>query len=257
MSSAKSGVNNGFTLTAGFDGEVKTPTAATDAKLQVGGADADGGYSVTSDSNTFSNLISGTSITVTKENETGVTVDVNADTGAISAKMKALVDAANSALGQITSQTRYDPTNKTGSPLTGDFAVRQIAQKVLSAVGGGITDFGSASGIGISLTRDGTLKFDAATFETAYKADPDKIKAAATTFSTGLSTLSDTAQTDVTNMVNGRNSLIKNMNDQIDNWDIRLATRKASLSKQFAGLETSLSSMKNQSSWLSSQIAAL
>ncbi len=221
---------------------------ATDAKLQVGGADLDGGYSVTSDSNTFSNLITGTSITVTKENETGVTVDVNSDTSAISAKMKALVDAANSALGQITNQTKYDPANKTGAPLTGDFAVRQIAQKVLSAVGGGITDFGSAAGIGISLTRDGTLKFDATAFENAYKADPEKIKTAATSFSTGLSKLSDTAQTDVTNMVNGRNSLIKSMNDQIDNWDIRLATRKAALSKQFAGLETSLSSMKNQSS---------
>ncbi len=93
MSSTKAGVANGFTIDAGFDTEIKTPTAASDAKLQVGGADADGGYSVTSTSNTFSNLIPGTSITVTKAGETGVTVDVASDTSAITAKVKSLVDA--------------------------------------------------------------------------------------------------------------------------------------------------------------------
>ncbi len=47
------------------------------------------------------------------------------------------------------------------------------------------------------------------------------------------------------------------MNDQISNWDIRLATRKQALTRQFSSMETSLSSMKNQSNWLAGQLANL
>ncbi len=58
-------------------------------------------------------------------------------------------------------------------------------------------------------------------------------------------------------MINGRKSLIDNMNDQISGWDVRLAARKLALTRQFSAMETSLSSLNNQSSWLSGQLASL
>ncbi|MDP9798037.1 flagellar hook-associated protein 2 [Catenuloplanes nepalensis] len=257
MSAAKAGVANGFTIDGGFDTEIKTPTAAGDAKLQVGGTDLDGGYAVTSASNTFSNLIVGTSITVTKEGETGVTVDVSSDTSAITGRVKAMVDAMNGALSEISKQTSYNSANKASAALTGDYAVRQVSQKLLSTVSGGLQDFGSLSKLGISLTRDGTISFDEAKFKNAYEADPDAIKTATTAYSTVVKDLADKSQTGVTDVINGRKSLIDNMNDQISNWDIRLATRKTALNRQFANLETSLSSMKNQSNWLAGQLSGL
>lgn len=257
MSSTKSGLANGFTIDGGFDTDLKTPTAASDAKLQVGGADADGGFSVTSSSNTFGNLITGTSITVTKEGETGVTVDVASDTSAITAKVKSLVDAMNGAFSEIGKQTSYNSSNKASAALTGDFAVRQISQRLLGTVSGGLDNFGSLSKLGISLTRDGTVSFDEAKFKNTYEADPDAIKTATTAYATGVKDLADRSQTSITDVINGRKSLIDDMNDQISNWDIRLATRKTALTRQFANLETSLSSMKNQSNWLAGQLAGL
>jgi flagellar hook-associated protein 2 len=257
MSSSKAGLENGFTINAGFDGDVKTPTAASDARLQVGGPDADGGYSVSSSNNTFSGLITGTSITVTKEGETGVTVDVSSDTSAVTAKMKALVDTMNSALSEIGKQTAFNPGSKSSAALSGDFSVRQISQRLLSTVSNGLDNFGSLSKLGISLTRDGTLSFDETKFASTYTADPDAVKNAATAFGTKVKGLSDASQTQITDVINGRKSLIDTMNDQISNWDIRLATRKDSLTRQFSSMETSLSSMKNQSNWLAGQLANL
>ncbi|MDR7280495.1 flagellar filament capping protein FliD [Catenuloplanes atrovinosus] len=259
LSSTKAGVANGFTIDGGFDTEVKTPTAATDAKLQVGGADADGGYAVTSTSNTFGNLITGTSITVTKEGETGVRVDVASDTSAITAKVKSMVDAMNGAFSEINKQTAYNTSasKSSAAALTGDFSVRQISQKLLGTVSGGLDGFGSLSKLGISLTRDGTVSFDETKFKATYEADPDAIKTATTSYATKVKELSDASQNGVTDVINGRKSLIDNMNDQISGWDVRLAARKLALTRQFSAMETSLSSLNNQSSWLSGQLASL
>jgi flagellar hook-associated protein 2 len=47
------------------------------------------------------------------------------------------------------------------------------------------------------------------------------------------------------------------MRDRIDAWDRSLTLRRATLDRQFSALETALSQMQSQSSWLSSQISTL
>jgi flagellar hook-associated protein 2 len=268
LSGTKTGAANAFTLSGltvdpvAGTGTVLTPTAAADAKLQVGGDPASGGYTVSSATNSFDKLITGTSITVSKV-ESGVTVEATANAGAIADKMKALVDAANGALSEIKARTATSTstsggvTKVTGAPLSGDFMVRQISDKILSTVSGGLTGYGSLSQFGVSLTRDGTLSFDADKFKATYAKDPAALKTQASAFAEKLEKVADDQQTNVTNAVTSRTQLIKNLNDQISNWDNRLALRRESLQKQFSGLETSLGKMKSQSSWLSSQIASL
>lgn len=58
-------------------------------------------------------------------------------------------------------------------------------------------------------------------------------------------------------VIKRKNSFIDDLNDQIQTWDTRLASREAALKKQFTGLETALGKMKQQSSWLAGQIASL
>ncbi len=166
----------------------------------------------------------------------------------------------NGAFSEISKQTAYSSTSATKSSaaaLAGDFSVRQISQRLLGTVSGGLEDFGSLSKLGISLTRDGTVSFDETKFKAAYEANPDAIKTATTSYATKVKELSDKSQTGVTDVINGRKSLIENMNDQISSWDIRLAARKTALTRQFSAMETSLSSLNNQSSWLSGQLASL
>jgi len=252
LTAAKPGTENGFTV-SGVDFELKTAAAAQDAIIQVGGADEDGGYSVTSSSNTFTNLMPGVTLTATKV-ESGVTIDVAADSGGIADKIKAMVDAANAVLSEVTKQTKYDAASSKGSALTGDFMVRQISQTVLSAVSQGQAGIGSLSKLGVQLDRDGTLSFKKADFEAAYVADPDKIQTAGIAMAGTFEALAKKQTDNVTSAITGRKSLIDSMNDQIDDWDLRLEARREALTKQYAALETALSNLKSQSSYLSSQL---
>ena len=248
----KTGTAGGFTV-SGLDFELKDAVAAQDALIQVGGADADGGYSVTSSTNTFTGLMNGVTLTVAKV-ESGVTVDAAADTGGIADKIKAMVDAANAVLTEVGKQTAYDAATGKGSTLTGDFMVRQISQTVLSAVSQGLDDFGSMSRLGVQLDRSGKLTFKKDDFEAAYQADPAKIQTAGIAMADTFEALAKKQTDNVTAAVTGRKSIIDSMNDQIDNWDLRLSARRDALTKQYASLETALSNLRSQSSYLASQL---
>lgn len=255
MTSTKTGADNAFVV-AGLDFSPLTAVYATNAAIQVGGADEDGGYTVTSATNTFTGLMAGVTLTVNKV-ESGVTVNVSSDVSGIAAKFQAMVDAANATLAEVGKQTAYDPDTKKGSALTGDFMVRQITSSVLSTVSQGLADFGSLSKLGIQLDKSGQLTFDADTFTAAYNADPDAIKVAGTAVAASFEALSVKQQENVTSAITGRKTLIDSMNDQIDNWSTRLSARQEALQKQYATLETTLSKLQSQSTWLSGQISSL
>ncbi|MEV4707738.1 flagellar filament capping protein FliD [Actinoplanes sp. NPDC049316] len=291
LNGAKTGADNAFAVTglesaaADANGLVQLTTAA-DAVVEVGGGDATpGGYTLTSGTNTFTGLMAGVSITVGKL-EDDVTVTSTSDVSGIAAKFQALVDAANSMLGEISKQTAYDPDTKKGSPLTGDFSVRQMSQQVLSAISQGLSyrkpgapaapdpatatqadidadklanvvNFGSLSKLGVALDSSGQLTFDAAKFTAAYNADPTAIKEAGTAFADKFEALATTQTANVTSSITGRKNVIDSLNLQIDDWDTRLLARREALQKQYSGLETALSKLQSQSTWLSGQIASL
>jgi flagellar hook-associated protein 2 len=259
----KSGADNSFTIdgleNAGSPGNAWVTTIpASDAKLVIHGAgDPEvGGYELTSSTNTFTALMPGITLTATKM-EDGVTVSAASDVSGIAAKFQALVDAANASLTEVAAQTAYDPSTKTGSPLTGDFLVRQMGQSILSAVSQGQTGIGSLSKVGVQLDKTGKLTFDAEKFAAAYNADPDLIKTAGIALGDTFETLATKQVANVTSSITGRNDLIGSMNAQIDNWDVRLAAKQLSLSKTYSDLESALGKLKNQSTWLSGQISSL
>ncbi|AEV88778.1 flagellar hook protein [Actinoplanes sp. SE50] len=270
----KSGAANGFRITGltGSDGNPPADTSARDATLTLNpGTSTE--YKVSSSTNTFSTLMPGVSITASKV-EQNVTVGATTDVNAIAGKFQAMVDAANAALGEIKDQTKYDASTKSSSPLTGDFTVRQMTQQTLSLVSNGLTydkttknpdgttstaavGFGSLSQFGIGLDSTGQLTFDAAAFTKAYNEDPAKVQEAGTAFAKQVKDLATTQTNTVTKVVQGRNNEIDALNDQIENWDVRLATRKEALQKQYAGLEAALGKLKDQGTWLSGQLAGL
>lgn len=67
----------------------------------------------------------------------------------------------------------------------------------------------------------------------------------------------DRADGDLTRAIEGRTRTIRDLNDRIASWDVRLDLRRAALTRQFSGLEVSLGRLRDQSSWLSGQIAGL
>ncbi len=274
MTSAKTGAANGFQIGgldgSGLSGDSPATTSAKDAQLKVNGGGGNT-YTVSSSSNTFSNLMAGVTLTVSKQ-EDAVTVDVANDTSSIADQFQAMVDAANAALQEIGKQTAYDPSTKTGQPLTGDFSVREMSQKILSSISMGLsyddpastTDnplpkikFGSLSQIGIQLDSTGQLTFDRAKFNDAYASNPTSIQQAGIAFGDQVESMGDSMATSLTSIITGRNNEISGLNDQISDWDVRLAAKREALQKQYADLEVSLGKLKDQSSWLSGQLAGL
>src|SRR5262249_24429131 len=57
--------------------------------------------------------------------------------------------------------------------------------------------------------------------------------------------------------ISGEGSLIASLNQQKADWDVRLATRQASLQQKYTAMETALSQLQSQGSWLSGQISKL
>lgn len=270
LNGSKTGAANAFTITGMDDVAMRTVTAASDAQIQVGGADEDGGYSLTSSTNTFTGLMSGVTMTVSKV-ETGVTLDSKPDVDGIAAKFQAMVDAANATLSEVSKQTAYDSSNNAGSPLTGDFMVRQMSQSILSKISQGLTysdtstldadgnpttvKYGSMAQFGIQLDRTGQLTFDKDKFIAAYNADPTAIRKAGTALGDQFESLAGAQSDTVSAQITSRNNQIDSMNSEIDNWDIRLQARQDALTKQYADLETALGNLKNQSTWLSGQLS--
>jgi flagellar hook-associated protein 2 len=190
--------------------------------------------------------------------------------------VSALVDAVNSALTQTKSYTSNAPGST--AALKGDYAVTSLAGRLLDAVSGAVGSDGSPARLGIQLTRDGKVTFDKTKFLAALREDPTVAQrmvagAAASTGPDGVTVpevtglaarllgvakgASDATTGTLVSLANGQDAQVKDMQSRIDTWDLRLAKRKETLTRQFTAMETALSGLRNQSTWLAGQINSL
>ncbi|MEB0201433.1 hypothetical protein E3O55_15120 [Cryobacterium sp. MDB1-18-2] len=241
-------------------------TAAQDASLTLwAGTTAE--QKITSSTNTFADLLPGVAITVSAVSTSAATIKVARDDAAISSLASGLVSSLNGIFALISTQTVVtNSTNASGAAVmspgvfTGDGGVRDVSQKLLTAASAPINGH-SPSEYGISITKTGTMEFDAAKFATALAADPTTVKAAvqeiATRVAAAATAVSDKYTGALTSEITGQQSSVKNMSTRIDAWDISLATRRSTLQATYTALEVSLAALKAQSSWLTAQVAAI
>ncbi|UDY37173.1 flagellar filament capping protein FliD [Dermatobacter hominis] len=176
VTATTTGDGSTFTL-AGLTGGTTVTSTGQDAKLVVGSGP--GAYDVTSPSNTFSDVLSGVSITAVAVSASPVTVDVAEDVDGMAKQVQSFVDSLNAVLGEIKTRTAYDAATKTAASLNGDPTVRRVAQELIRAVTDqvGASSLGSAGLAGLQITRNGTFTFDSAKFGAAYRDDPDAVQA--------------------------------------------------------------------------------
>ena len=253
-------------------------TPAADAKVTVGGANGTGGFNVTSATNTFDDVLAGTSFTVSQQGATA-TVTVGSDTAAITAAVQGLVTAANAVLSKVSKYT----DNSTGSTaaLRGDWSLNNLASQVLKQVSTAVSGK-SAAIAGLQLNRYGALTFDATKFASTLSSDPASVQqlfggSTAVGADNIANSVDDTLSVDgigarlqllagqssdsvsgmLTNLAKGQDTRVTALQKQIADWDLRLAQRKETLTAQFAAMETALGTLQSQSSWLSSQLNSL
>ena len=271
LSATGTGAASDFTLTSSDGSAILTtataPTTVTtgrDAQILVG-SDL-----ISSSGNTFTGLLQGVDVTLSHGTaaETVVDISVTRDAGAAQTALQGLVDAANDLLTQLDKLTAYDNITKKAGALSGDSVLRDLRTRVLDSVTRA-ADGSSMAALGVQTDRYGKVTFDTAKFANAYAADPSvvatKVGAAGTGavpgFAARLETTAKLASDGTTGVltqsIKGRQSSVATMQDGIVDWDVRLATRRGALTRRFASLEVSLSTMQNQASWLAGQIAQL
>jgi len=275
FTAASSGAAGGFAVAdadTSTDPATDTPAgltqvrAAQDAKVTLWAGTA-ASQSVSSTTNSFAELLPGISVTVATASADPVNITVTRNDDAISTKAGDLVSALNGVFALIATKSAVvNSTNAAGGsvlssgPFTGDSTVRDVNRSIFTAASAPI-DGHSPSEYGISLTKTGTLEFDATKFAAALKADPVRTEAAvqeiASRVAVAATSASDKYDGQVTSRITGQQSLVKNLGDQINDWDRRLASRRSTLERTYSGLEVQLSGMKAQSAWLTSQLAAL
>lgn len=262
VESAVTGVDQDFQLTA-EDGTAllggATVRAGSDAKISLGT-----GITVTSSSNTFTGVVDGVDITLADSAVSGTTatVSVTRDGASLATQVSALVDAMNAALDEISTQTAYNSETGTAGKLLGDAAVRSLRDTLLNSIYP--TDGTSLASLGIQTTRDGKLVFDATKFKEAYAADPTGTASRFTTDGDGFAARlekaaksASSATGTLSQAITGRKAEVTRLNDSIEAWDLRLELRRTTLERQYTALETAMSTMSSQSSWLAAQIEAL
>lgn len=241
-------------------------TQAKDASVTLWAGTA-AAQTITSATNTFTDLTPGLNVTVSLVTADPVTVTVAQDTTKAQAVASGLVDAinaitsyygTNTAVTSTTSPTT-GTTTTTAGVLSGDGTTRDAVQRLTSRMSAPVGGK-SPSSIGITVTKDGDFTFDADVFQKALAADPEGTQAMLSGVAANVGAVataaSDKYTGSITTSITGQQAVAKDLNTQIDNWTDRLTARRAALQTLYSSLETSLSKLQSQSSWLSSQLAS-
>lgn len=237
--------------------------AGTDAQITV-----DGGMTVTSSSNTLSNVISGLTLDLKQTGTT--TVDITSDTSVVKKSVDDFVSAFNTAITNLTTATKYDAGSKTAGPLQGDATAVGLLNTLKNMVmtnGPTGTSFNRLSDVGLKMQRDGTLKVNSSKL-TAALAKPDELK---TFFSASSDTVTETGMArrfyDYTFNVNstdgvltGRNkalqAAISRNNTDIEKMEARISRTEERLYKTYSALDTKMSTLNSMSNYVAQQTNA-
>jgi flagellar hook-associated protein 2 len=251
-------VNESGTVSLGL-GVVES---AQDARLTVDGLE------VTRPTNQITDAVPGVTFALTKTTTTTATLRVGADSGSLKSKVTALVSAYNDVVNAGHSASGYGTTKAMNKVLAADSAIRRSLDRISATLSGlvpGATGaYRSLATVGISLSRDGILAFDAAKLDAALEKDPDAVRRLFVTDpasgATGImKSLSDVVTALVTTDGGPVKSRIEALNAQSSRLSTERATKaarvdayEAALKKQFAELDLAMRKAQSLAAQMSS-----
>lgn len=247
--------------------------AGSDLQATINGA------SVTSASNTLTDVIEGITLNVTNTTSATATVVVKRDLTAMNKAISEFVTAYGDLSTYLDQQTSYDAVNKKGQPLQGDrvaISLRSQLREAVIAATSATTAFSGQAGqasrladIGITLQRDGKLAID----QTKLDKSLEKLSDVASLFSrvdasnsanqgvgTRLKTLvTALTGTDgaVTSRKAGLNGAIERNKDDQERMTDRLTLVEARLRRQYQGLDAKMGKLTGLGQYVSAQMTKL
>jgi len=234
-----------------------TKKAAQNATLTIDS------YSVSSQSNTITDMLPGTTLELVGTGSS--TVKVEADYDKIQDNVQTLVNLYNGAMNRLNSELAPKVGSK--GTLQGDSTLRALKAKLSSVIGEPIsaltsTDYNSMPTAGIKSDRNGILSIDSTAFQKAIKTDMTGVAQLFVSDGnvTGKYEEFETLVTNYTLLGEGslwvKQDSIDKMNRSIDDQIVRLESRakayETRLNKQFLRMEETMVKLKSQSSYLMS-----
>ena len=229
------------------------------------------GLAVSSTSNTLSSIVDGLTLNLSALTTGPVTVNVVADTAALKKTVTDFAAAYTAVNTLIATDTKYNPTTKTGGILQGDSSASGLQRTLRTLIGGASSassTFGHLSDLGLQLQGDGSLtvnstKLDSAlgnlaeakkAFANSNPADPTQDGFAKRFRVTTDSMLGiDGVLTTRTDGLGQQ--LQRNETDQ-GNLQTRLDATEARLRAQYTALDATMARLTSQSAYVTQQIAA-
>lgn len=261
-------------------GNFQEVQAAQNAQLKVNG------LSVTSSSNEVKGVIDGVTLQLQKESSSAM-ITVGQDSDKVLEKVKGFVDAFNEVrklirdgMAKPEEKPKDDKTPYRKTTLQGDSTLRQLDMELGSWMSSNIAGLGTLADLGIEIDKDkkgadmtGAIVFDEKKFKEALERDPEKVIAMfnadetdssgnkkqgiATILSEELRTWTSKANGILQSRVNGYDSEISFITESMSKMEDRLTLKEQQLKRQFTAMEVALSKLKNEQSWLTSQINGL
>ena len=137
------------------------------------------GLSVSSASNTVTDVIDGVTLNLLSATSSAITIDVKTDTDTIVADVQAFVDKYNAYASLFKDLTKYDATTGTAGALQSDSTARSVISQIRSELGKSVTgltgSYTSLADVGISIDKSGVMTFTQSTFKTAFAAAPTEV----------------------------------------------------------------------------------
>lgn len=268
LSSNKTGVANGYTVSSSSDSSSGLATFATalntagtteaqDAKLTIDGIAA------TSASNNVSGVLDGVTLNLAKTGST--TLTVTQDTSKITAAITGLVTAYNTYNSTVTALDAYDSSTGTTGALLGDPLLNSVKRAMSSLMGSSVAGnaFGTLANLGVTRASDGSMSVDADKLSAALATDPTSVK----NLFTGTNGIATKLQTAVTGFVanNGTiatkvtslNASLTRIDTQQTALDARMSVYQKMLNAQYTKLDTMVTTLNSTSSYLTKALAGL
>jgi flagellar hook-associated protein 2 len=275
LSGTATGAANAITVAqAGGDGGlaslVYNPGATTNYTIGRPAQDSIvsvAGFTRHSDTSTVTNVIDGITLTLIKADEGEVhTLTVGTDKAAVTARIKTFVDQYNAMEKTLASLRSYEPTTKKAGPLLGDAMLRGIESDIrskLTDVNGGSSVFRTLASIGITTQKDGTLTLDAAKLNTALESNYDEVAKLFGSENGVAARLSNvlTPQLDSGAGIEIRSKSLNQKSVDLQKKQTALEARmlvvESRYRKQFTALDSLLSNLQSQSTFLTQQLSSI
>jgi flagellar hook-associated protein 2 len=244
-----------------FEFSATPAVAASDADITVNNVQ------VTSSSNTLTDVIPGTTITVLKKSVTPTVLTIAQDSSQTKTNLQGFITAYNDLIGFFKTQAQSSKDGATYS-LSRESMTRSLRSEINSAILGSVTTTGAftnLANVGVEFQRDGTLTLNNATFDDAAKtnqADIEKLFAGNDTVDGVFDTIKAAiaSYTEAGGLVaDARTRLdqqMRQMSDKLVTEESRLEFRRITLQKEYAAADSAIGTLNAQAGSLTNMSSA-